>query len=76
MMLVTNTIHPCNPTGYNFLIQSYVMNDWSYYLISTCGIKKLSVQKQMKYSFIWLEISCFFLELYEYLMACVFWKDE
>jgi hypothetical protein len=47
MVLVTNIVHPCNPTGYNFLIQGYVMKDLSFYIVSTCGNKKLSVQDKM-----------------------------
>ena len=43
MMLVIVIVHQCNPTFYKFLIQSYVVIDWSCYLISTYGNKKLSV---------------------------------
>lgn len=47
MVLVTNIVHPCNPTDYNFLIQTYAMKDWSCYLISTYSNKKLSVKEKM-----------------------------
>ena len=45
MVLVIDINHLCNLTCYNFLIQIYFMRDFSFYLISTYGDKKLSVQK-------------------------------
>jgi hypothetical protein len=52
------------------------MRDFSCFLISTYGDKKISVQKMMLCSFIWLEISFILLEQGECLMSCVFWQDE
>ena len=75
-MLVIDIVHSCNPTFYNFLIQGYVMKDLSWYIISTCGNKKLSIQKMMECGSIWLEVRFILFELDECLVDCVFWQDE
>jgi hypothetical protein len=51
MVLVTNIVHPYNYIATTCVIQGYVMNGYSHYLIYTFDEKKLSF---LKYYMTWL----------------------